>query len=242
MFEHKEARSKHEKGTCHWIFDHQEYQDWISRRIPHLWIHGPVGCCKTILCSTIVEDCKERLAESDSTALIYFYFTFQDIRKQDYQGFLLSVVSQLCCNGLITPELESAHAKNQKHPDDLEKAAISLLGKFESVFLFVDGLDECPELDAHRTRQRVLDGLQRLGEIGPGLKLLMTSRNEMDIREHMHAWSITSMAIKENNVNQDINKYVENELLRDKKLSRLPDPSMIQAAFRENSGGMYVKC
>jgi hypothetical protein len=43
---HAQAREQHEDGTGDWLFESQEYQDWVSGSSPLFWLHGKAGCCK----------------------------------------------------------------------------------------------------------------------------------------------------------------------------------------------------
>jgi hypothetical protein len=92
---HAQAREQHEDGTGDWLFESQEYQDWVSGSSPLFWLHGKAGCCRTILCSTIIEDVRRRISGQDSVVLAYLYFSFSEERKQNYTELLFSMVTQL---------------------------------------------------------------------------------------------------------------------------------------------------
>jgi SpoVK/Ycf46/Vps4 family AAA+-type ATPase len=61
-------------GTCGWIFDRSEFLQWqsfTSENAKLLWVNGPPGYGKTILCARIVQ---YLLANSDAS-LAYFFFS-----------------------------------------------------------------------------------------------------------------------------------------------------------------------
>jgi hypothetical protein len=49
-----------------------------------LWLYGIPGCGKTILSSTIIEDVLYHYHDP-TMAVIYFYFDFNDVEKQQYE-------------------------------------------------------------------------------------------------------------------------------------------------------------
>ncbi|RVD88733.1 uncharacterized protein DFL_002908 [Arthrobotrys flagrans] len=55
-FELNSNRSKRQKGTCGWIFDQEEYQQWYnSTQSSLLWVYGNAGSGKSVLMSAIVD-------------------------------------------------------------------------------------------------------------------------------------------------------------------------------------------
>ncbi|KAF7194203.1 hypothetical protein HII31_04440 [Pseudocercospora fuligena] len=94
-YTHHEAYRKHEPGTGRWFLDSEKYSSWLTAGSRILWLHGKAGCCKTTLCSMVVEDIALNVSEMNSTGFAYFYFSFRDVAKQSYQAWLLSTISQL---------------------------------------------------------------------------------------------------------------------------------------------------
>src|SRR5271154_6404818 len=56
--EYQTALNSQTPGTCHWIVQRPHFQDWASAvaddAMKTLWIHGPPGFGKTVLCASIV--------------------------------------------------------------------------------------------------------------------------------------------------------------------------------------------
>jgi hypothetical protein len=90
---HSQACDKYEPGTGEWFLKSQDYQYWVSGLVPLLWLHGKAGCCKTVLCSTIIVEVLGKISGQHNTAFAYFYFSFSDERKQSYADMLLSLVT-----------------------------------------------------------------------------------------------------------------------------------------------------
>jgi hypothetical protein len=113
-----------------------------------------------------------------------------------------------------------------------------LLEQANVVYLVVDALDECSE----NQRKQVIVGFKRVTQAVPKTRLLMTSRREADIEDHMASWCGTQLPINKAGVNRDIDMFVKNALATDKKLLRLSSATKkeIEDTFHEKADGMYV--
>ncbi|KAF1993541.1 hypothetical protein P154DRAFT_625367 [Amniculicola lignicola CBS 123094] len=237
---HEQALSQHKPGTGKWFLNSVEYNTWFSGSDPLLWLHGKAGCCKTVLTSTIIENVSNQLKRLPDAILAYFYFSFTDSEKQTYNGMLLSMVTELSRNRTVRPTLKAAY--DQKQPQkpsssSLEGILIDLLKTHQHQYLLVDALDECSEEE----RGQVMQGLQRLTQTLPNMRLLMASRKESDIEDFMLQWCGTRVAVDEARVNEDIDMFVKNALRTDIKLMRLPAATKkeIEEMFHLKSDGMF---
>lgn len=217
-FEHREARKKHEAGTGQWFLDHKAYRTWLTSEDQTLWIYGKAGCCKTVLCSTIIEDIRAR---SPDVPLAYFYFTFRQVETQQYQGLLLSLISQFLSFGSVTPALKCAYERGQRHPDFLLGSLDSLLRMSKVAYVIVDAVDECPGINDKDQRAQVMHGLKELLERNSHVKLLLSSRKEPDVTEYMQEWSTKREQLEVKPDAKDIAKYVKTELDRNRKFRSL---------------------
>ncbi|CAN9214993.1 unnamed protein product [Alternaria alternata] len=240
---HTQARVRYETGTGEWLLNSQGYQDWISGSSPLLWLHEKAGCCKTILCSTVIEQVFGRVSGQDNVAFAYFYFSFSDAQKQNYTSVLLSMVAQLSRKRSVHPLLRAAYsqAPSQKPSSEvLEHIFLALLEESRTSYLVVDALDECSE----EQREKILEGFRRITQSLPEIRLPITSRKEADIEDLLSSWPVTRFTIDEESVNQDIDLYVKNALATDRKLVKLPSATKkeIEDEFRKKSDGMGVSC
>jgi hypothetical protein len=239
--EHNVARKKHEEGTGEWLLKSEHYQKWLSGSSSILWLHGKAGCCKTVLCSTIVEDVRLRIAGQESAVLLFFYFTFSDTRKLNYENMLRSMVTELSRARPVTPSLRELYATSQPYApsvEALEDTLIELLQVTNISYLIADALDECSE----EQREQVIQGFKHITQACPGTRLLITSRREADIEILMESWCEHQFALDENCINADIDIFIKNALATDKKLIRLPAETKeeIERLFHEKSDGMLV--
>ncbi|TIA44617.1 hypothetical protein D6C79_06209, partial [Aureobasidium pullulans] len=88
-----EAILHRHKGTGRWFVEGDLFQFFKESRVPYLWLSGLAGCGKTVLSASIIEDLQQSRL-SRSTTLLYFYFDFNDVRKQTLDGLLRSLVWQ----------------------------------------------------------------------------------------------------------------------------------------------------
>ena len=239
--EHEAARKKHEVGTGEWLLTSDHYREWISGHTPLLWLHGKAGCCKTVLCSSIIDNLQSRLNGLKSAAFAYFYFTFADSAKQSYRALLLSMVTELSRKPPLHASLLRLYEDRKPQAASekaLEDVLITLIQQATLSFLVADALDECSE----EQREQIIEGFKRITQACPATRVLITSRREADIEDLMGSWCETQLALDEGCVNADIDIFVKTALATDRKLMRLPTTTKqeIKDMFHKKSDGMYV--
>src|SRR6266480_5488624 len=104
-----------------------------------------------ICSSTIIQNVRLQCQSDQTLAVIYFYFDFNDTKKQRHDNLIRSLVVQLSMHSTNTPEalnmLYSRCQDGQYQPtiDDLATALQHMLEGFHETFLILDALDECTE-------------------------------------------------------------------------------------------------
>ena len=196
-------KSRREKDTCNWIFELEEYRNWLSSTESSiLWVSGVGGLGKSILMSTVVNALQEAFKEAKGYCAQYFFCSGGDdstkkaarIKKQllyqlyqmaqsDESSDILDRANDVILNFL--GEKDSADSKptsQQKKSDkaiDFEKAypgLAKLLG--QKVFLVVDALDECTD----RKDAGILKTFQQTLSVSElPMKIMICSRREPDI-------------------------------------------------------------
>jgi hypothetical protein len=189
----------------------------------------------TITSSAIIQDI-ERISKTGTAHIAYFFFDFKDTGKQDARAFLSSILVQLSnqsaafCNILL--EFYSSHQHGSQRPGNrelmqyLEK--MLKLPSNELIYVVLDALDECPDTSGLRSsRERVLALVTKLvGLHLPNLRLCVTSRPEIDIRNVLEPLTSTSNRISlhdEEGQNKDIADYVRSVIYSDGKMMRWRD-------------------
>lgn len=129
-------------------------------------------------------------------ALVQFYFSFSDAKKQNLISILSSIIKQLCCRRPDTPvSVESLlqYKLKGERPDIkvLEETLLATMHGFTYVYMFLDALDECPY--DRGERNELLSSLYRIRKSAPdSLRLFLTSRRERDIEVKLQTFSSTA--------------------------------------------------
>ncbi|KUJ23943.1 uncharacterized protein LY89DRAFT_662723 [Mollisia scopiformis] len=170
--------------------------------------------------STVIDHIQKRSINESNVAVVYWYFTFTNIDKQNVANALCSAIADICGNRRDTPEeLQRAHdrcnAGQQKPPFDVLKSMLKVVSNgFDNIYLILDALDECPTTDGQRDTL-----LEFLHEVSSWqldcLHVLATSRRELDIQESLtssHGKSSHFLSVQGSHVEQDIMKYLGHRL------------------------------
>ena len=170
-------------------------------------------------------------AKKSSSALTFFYFDFNDIRKQNVCNFLSSILTQLCVQLAALPanvkELYDAYGALDKtyrpNVPSLFSALLQVSRNWQHVYVIVDALDECDiEL-----QEELLLTLRRLVSSGVDFRIIATSRPEHQIKEAMDENADWSVCIQSDKVKSDIAAYVQSTLQRDPKMQKWPQSDKI---------------
>jgi ankyrin repeat domain-containing protein 50 len=253
---HNQAREKCQPGTGRWLLKSSLFSEWIRGSSSKLWLHGGVGCGKTVLCSTIIEHIKGMNASdampSKAVDVAYFYFSFDLTPSHDSGSIAKALLAQLCSGSLVPPSLKALYEKLQpsRAPTrDLLEALVSILGSRKAaeskspprdVFLILDGLDEVPY---GSSRDTVLELVKELEKSGPHVHILVSSREEQDIGSALSQsrdWK--RFPIGMNLVEDDIALFIACQIEDHSKLKSLP--SEVKRDIEENlvfgANGMQV--
>jgi hypothetical protein len=86
------------------------------------------------------------------------------------------------------------------------------------VYILLDALDESPR---YGQRDQVLIAIQTMRKwLLPGLHLLVTSRDEPDIRESLSPTGDEAVIMKVAEINRDISDFISGQLTMDPKLRK----------------------
>lgn len=144
------ASARHENPTsCQWVLEQNPIKRWLDPKYPLqpvLWVNGQPGAGKTVLASFIIDECRKR---NNGNAL-FFYSKYGDEKRNNLLPILRGMLAQaLRLEPLLVPCVFDEAAKDGHNTlDDLETAknlTQMVLATFDSVWLVVDGLDECPK-------------------------------------------------------------------------------------------------
>ena len=196
--------------------------------------------------STIIQD----IEDMHTARLAYYYFDFRDVKKQDYHGFLSSLLSQLSTESdscfSILSQLYSDHGRGKRKPDigalqECMTDMLSLPGQTPT-YIIVDAIDECPSSGMPSTREEVLGLIKELIDLElPNVHLCVASRPEVDIRLVLEP--VTSLKISlhdENGQKEDIIKYIKSVIRSDLSMRRWTeeDKQLVIDTLSDGADGM----
>jgi len=231
-----------------WLVKGPSFSTWLEKPNSFLWLYGFTGCGKSVLCSTAIQYAFRHRRSNPRIGVAFFFFVFNDESKQDISAMLRSLILQLSDQlkeGSHCP-LSQLHDRycNSTPPDHVLISYLhELVRLFDNVYLLLDALDESP-----RGEQRE-DVLQALVDLrswsAPGLHLLVTSRDEIDIRDvlcnELGALNSEMLSMKNEYVDRDIAAFVSQQLRDNRKFQKWKDyHGRIESVFTESANGVYV--
>ncbi len=184
-----------------------------------LWLHGFAGSGKTVLTSTIIQYTFSHRKAAPQIGRAFYYFRFDQETKRNNIGLLKSLLFQLSsqCSGTILGDLHAKYKLREEPPyQDLLSAFRETIDSFDDVYIIIDAIDECPYGQARIAVCETLETIRAWKM--PLLHLLVTSRDEIDIRNQIRYSSEQQLSIQNEGVDADIQKYIREHLRSDQKL------------------------
>ena len=180
--------------------------------------------------SVIIQDI-ESLHAAGLATMVYYYFDFRDVKKQDCYGLLTSLISRLSAKSDscfdILSQLYSDHDSGMGKPDidALKKCITDMLNlpRQAPFYIITDGVDECPNFPGRPSaRGEVLELIEELVNLKlRNVHLCVASRPEMDIRGVLEP--LTSLKISlhdEKGQKEDIIAYIKSVVSSDRSIRR----------------------
>jgi nucleoside phosphorylase len=207
----KALQQRHE-GSGHWFLESDDSKRWKASSESFLWLRGTPGCGTTVLSSTIIEHLKQDTA---CHLLLYFYFDFNDEKKQSLDDLLRSLIEQVY---QLQPEsrqflerLWASHDEGIRQPStsSLQNVLRVMLCGAVSVSIGLDALDES------KPRGELSAWLKTLVESTEIVcRLLITGRREEDTESALRCWTRAEdrIPIQQDEVNKDISAYVKDRV------------------------------
>ncbi|PGH05933.1 hypothetical protein GX51_02714 [Blastomyces parvus] len=232
------------EGSGRWFLEGEVFKRWDSQRNSFLWLYGIPGCGKTILSSSIIQHLEDL---PPSRAVLYFYFDFNDTRKQTLESMVGSLIVQLYTKqGDHRKPLDSLFSSCQdglKAPTckALCECLEEMMRQAGEVWVVLDALDECPT----RKTQGLLSWMRNLLNSDQiNAHLLATSRAEQDIESEISEWPEYKDRVSIHEcITGDIRAYVRGRVRVGKGLARWrsrPDvQDIIETKLTEKADGMF---
>jgi hypothetical protein len=232
--------SKH-SGTGTWLVKGNTFQTWLTDSNSFLWLNGFAGCGKSVLCSTAIQHSFRHRQSNPRIGIAFFFFTFRDESKQDASGMiralLLQLSSQLDDGHIELGRLYESYKTGTPPLTALVTYLYVLVQRFQHVHVLLDALDESPRsID----RDHVLDTLEEMRNwCFSGLHLLITGRDEPDIRDAINPLPAQDIRMKNSGIDKDIAKFISGRLDQDRKLRKWePYRHRIQEVLTQRAQGV----
>ncbi|KAI1414763.1 hypothetical protein F5Y13DRAFT_197313 [Hypoxylon sp. FL1857] len=209
-------------GTGSWFLQDKRYEEWKTKKNSFLWLNGSIGCGKTILTTTIIED----LSRSNSQSLLYFYFDFNNGGRGPLEELLRSLSFQLYNKDKSAQsELDSLYScrGSQKTADieALEETFKKMAQKAGRLWVVIDALDES---DAWRQYHKggLLEWIRNIQKLPMDIHLLVTSRPEQEIKSAIQRWAQDKdiIYLQSGEIVKDIREYIRARVRNSIGLSR----------------------
>jgi hypothetical protein len=183
--------------------------------------------------------------------MVYFYFDFSDVDKQNLHNLLPSLLIQLssrsdsCCD--ILSRLYSAHDRGAQEPSDPAMVEclkeMLVLDTRRPTYIIIDALDECPDSSTVPSpREEVLKFVDELvGLHLPNVHICVTSRPEPDIQDFLEPLTSRPVSLHdESGQQQDIADYVTSFVHSDRRMRRWreEDKNLVIKTLSEKVDGM----
>ncbi|KAK4143731.1 ankyrin repeat-containing domain protein [Dichotomopilus funicola] len=261
---YNDACKKKHPGTGLWFIRSGAFTTWLRTANSFLWLNGFAGCGKSVLSSTIIQHTMRHRRSNPAVGIAFFYFTFNDDAKQDTSAMLRGLIAQLASqvgarggndqqtqDGTLS-RLHQSYRGSRPTDHALLDSLHQLVQEFEDVYIVVDALDESPR---HKHREEVLEALGEMRKWpGPELHLLVTSRDEQDIREGLGflmgldvgaATDERIVSLKNESIDGDIASFVSGHLKDNRRLRKWDKyRDEIEQALTKGAKGVFrwVEC
>jgi hypothetical protein len=139
----------------------------------------------------------------------------------------------------VVKALYENYQHNQPPTDQLMSAFKSTISDAGEVYILMDALDECPEKNGERSElcamlQDILEWKKQ------NVHILAVSRKENDLNEMLEPLcTIGPISLESRIIDEDIEKFIKNQLSTDRKLKQWPLETQLEIEERlSNSAGM----
>lgn len=177
-----QSTRKRLEGTCGWILDRSEFSEWVSPTVDNpgssrvLWITGPAGFGKTILCASLVS----HLSTTLDSPVAHYFFSSNANNDDDPYVAIRSWVSQLSSSHddafKIVYDAWECNTDQVASRATIKSILRELLETISGCTLIADGLDEIPFISSFL--EAVMDAA-----MGTNTRILVVSRDEIEIRQ-----------------------------------------------------------
>ncbi|THY22242.1 hypothetical protein D6D02_00931 [Aureobasidium pullulans] len=215
-----------------WLLQGKAFEDW-TQAPGSIWLTGLPGLLLLLLT-------QQRRMAPRNTLLAYHFHSFSDAETWTLGAVLRNILHQLAsqsdsvCNDLTT--LFKTCGSGSRRPTDDELAGLlkATLSHGAETYIFIDALDESDE------KLELVELLESLESQSQNLHLFLTSRRHVAFSDAVESGKYYEISMERGAVNQDIERYVQHQLLSDSSLRKLSSALQVKIQARLSSAnGMF---
>jgi ankyrin repeat protein len=219
----------HHDGTCQWVLNKPEYQDWINTASTTLYVVGDPGVGKTVLAKFLLKTLEQ--SEKSKERTIYFFCNRQNRSHTTAASILRSLIHQCV---MLARSLWGTHVK-PRYDGNAETLCESIGGLwevFEAImsdsesgdwYCVLDALDACDERERRHLLEEISQSFSKDSNLQSAkghhmnLRVLITSRPCKGIKSKIdslkNAVTMYFTNTQGEKINEcDIVKYVEDRV------------------------------
>ena len=208
-------------GTGLWLIRGDPFSRWLRETNSFLWLRGFAGCGKSVLSATAIQHTYQHQKSLLNTGIAFFYFSFNDSGKQSAEAMLRALILQLSSQlkgDRELPALYRSHQGGTPPLQELMNCLYQIVRQFADVYILLDALDESPRGTQRDALLEALTGMRQWSDAK--LHFLVTSRDEIDIREELDAAPEELVVMKNEAIDRDIALFVSQHLLQNRRLRK----------------------
>ncbi|WKT43651.1 hypothetical protein QSH57_008487 [Fusarium oxysporum f. sp. vasinfectum] len=238
-----DSNDKRVQETCEWMLHRNEFIEWQkpSSSSKLLWIKGPAGFGKTVLCARIVQEL-ERTAQEP---VAYFFLSSRYDGRDDPFSAIRAWLTMMIQRSPAARDIVTKTRLSQHEPlasqATILRAFRELIGGVPGCILVLDGLDECTRMTNTDTKS-VPHFLQelRIAITNTTTKILISSRGDPVIQQGISDFTgYSEYTIIPDDVGPDLMAY-SSELVK-AKLPNKDEPTRASIAqkMKTRSEGQF---
>ena len=215
-------------GTGKWLITSSAYSSWKAAKTGLLVLHGKLGCGKTYLASSVIIDLR---LESGFLVLYHYFDRTKNSACDPIAEFAMSIVGQLSfLLGDIPKDLERLFQAQCELNSPYQGSKVGnmvqrlldvfhQLARKQEIRVVIDGLDEALESDELEDE---LSNILRVLVKDQSIPIAATCRSAHQVREDLMEDSTISVALPDNLINLDVQKFISHEFSRNRRLRAWP--------------------
>jgi Cdc6-like AAA superfamily ATPase len=226
--------SRRQEGTVQWLLNSTEFKRWLQGLDTTLFCPGIPGAGKTMVAATAVEYLY-RTASNDDVGIACLFCSYKAQIDQSAPNLFAAVLKQLV---RFRPDIaapvsrmheELSKRGNKPSLDDLTQALYSVCSSYSTVYIVIDALDECSNVNG--VRRQLIDKMRDIQGSG-NVRLLFTSRHIPDVTQDFKANPWLEVRASEKDVRSFIAgqvSHLPNCIRRDEALQKVVQTKIVEA-------------